>query len=69
MINLFNQLFHFMVDTVVGFHQKNNVANLNRQPIKFFVSNQTKLKQIATIIWFLGSALMLYGAWFDMHVQ
>jgi hypothetical protein len=62
-INLFNQLFHFMVDSVVGFHQKNNAANLNRQPVKFFVSNQTTFKRVATVIWFLGSALMLYGLW------
>ena len=63
MINLFNQLFHFMIDSVVGFHQKNNAVNLNRQPIKFFVSNQAILKRAATVIWFLGSALMLYGVW------
>lgn len=63
MINLFNQIFHYMVDTVVAFHQKNNAANLNRQPIKFFITNQTTLKRVATVIWFSGSALMLYGVW------
>ncbi|MBS7566755.1 hypothetical protein KHS38_20285 [Mucilaginibacter sp. Bleaf8] len=63
MINLVNQFFFYMVDTVVSFHQKNNTANLDRQPVKFLVSNQDTLKRAATIIWFLGSALMLYGIW------
>jgi len=63
MINFANQLFSYMVDLVVAFHQKNNVANIGRQPIKFFIVNQVVLKQGATVIWFLGSALMLYGIW------
>jgi hypothetical protein len=63
MINIFNQLFYYMLDAVNSFHQKNNAGNLNRQPIKFFIDNQTMLKRAASIIWFLGSALMLYGVW------
>ncbi len=63
MINFVNQFFFYMVDSVVAFHQKNNVDNVGRQPIKFFIVHQIRLKQIATVIWFLGSALMLYGIW------
>jgi amino acid transporter len=63
LINFANQLFFFMVDSIVEFHKKNNAANINRQPIKFFIVNQIKLKHVATLIWFLGSALMLYGIW------
>lgn len=63
MINLFNQLFFYMLDTIIAFHQKNNAENLNRQPIKFFITNRDSIRQVATIIWFLGSALMLYGTW------
>lgn len=63
MINLANQFFFFMIDSVVSFHQKNNAANIERQPVKFLISNQDALKRISTIIWFLGSALMLYGIW------
>jgi amino acid transporter len=63
MINFANQAFSYMVDVVIEFHRKNNADNLGRQPIKFFIDNQTRLKQVATVIWFLGSALMLYGIW------
>ncbi|OKS87631.1 hypothetical protein RG47T_3092 [Mucilaginibacter polytrichastri] len=68
MINLFNQLFQAGLDGMASFHQKNNAENLGRQPIKFFVTRRPLIRQIVAIIWFLGSALMLYGAWFDMKV-
>lgn len=63
MTNLANQLFSYMVDYIANFHQENNAANLNRQPIKAFVTQQGLLKRGAAVIWFLGSALMLYGVW------
>ena len=52
-----------MINLIVAFHQKNIVANIGRQPINFFIVNQAGLKQGATLIWFLDSALMLYGIW------
>lgn len=63
LLNFVNQFFSYMVDSIVAFHQKNNASNLGRQPIKFFIENQTKLKQVASVIWFLGSVLILYGIW------
>ncbi|MGY4385184.1 amino acid transporter [Pedobacter sp. UYP24] len=63
MINFANQFSFYMVDAIINFHQKNNAANVGRQPIKFFIDHQIRLKQFATVIWFLGSALMLYGIW------
>ncbi|MET4014236.1 uncharacterized protein (DUF486 family) [Mucilaginibacter sp. UYP25] len=63
-INFANQFFFYMVDAIITFHQKNNAGNIGRQPIKFFIDHHTRLKQVATLIWFLGSALMLYGIWF-----
>ncbi|TCD11009.1 hypothetical protein EZ449_05780 [Pedobacter frigidisoli] len=63
LINFVNQFFSYIVDLVVKFHQRNNAANLASQPIKFFVDNQTMLKRVATLIWFFGSGLMLYGIW------
>ncbi|MFC3365331.1 hypothetical protein ACFOG5_19325 [Pedobacter fastidiosus] len=63
LINFVNQFFSYIVDLVVTFHQKKNAANLGRHPIKFFVDNQIMLKRVTTLIWFFGSALMLYGIW------
>jgi hypothetical protein len=61
--NFINQLFLYMVDAMVAFHLKNNTANIGRQPIKFFIDYQIQLKRVATVIWSLGAALMLYGVW------
>lgn len=63
MINFADQLFSYILDSVIKFHETNNAANLGRQPIKFFIDNQVHLKQAASAIWFLGSVLMLYGIW------
>jgi hypothetical protein len=63
MINFINPVFHYMVQHVLEFHQQHNAANLHRQPIKFFTDNQHTIMGVATVIWFLGSALMLYGVW------
>jgi hypothetical protein len=63
LINFVNQVFHGMVRQVIQFHQQHNAANVHRQPIKFFVDNQHTIMRVATVIWFLGSALMLYGVW------
>lgn len=62
-INFINQFFSYMVDSIAGFHRKNNANNLGRQPVKFLIDHQTNLKVAASVIWFLGTALMLYGIW------
>jgi hypothetical protein len=61
--NFANQVFFYMLDEVLSFHRQNNTANLNRQPIKFFIEHQSGLRLTSTIVWFLGSSLMLYGIW------
>lgn len=66
-INFTNQFFSYMVDSIIEFHQKNNANNLGKQPIKFFIDHQIKLKQVTSVIWFLGSVLMLYGIWLGDH--
>jgi len=61
--NFANQVFLFMVDSIINFHQKNNINNISKQPIKFIIVNQSNIKAAATTLWFLGSVLMLYGIW------
>lgn len=63
MVNLANQAFSFMVDALAAFHQRHNAANLDRQPLKFLITNQIKVERFARVIWSLGAALMLYGVW------
>jgi hypothetical protein len=63
MVNFVNHVFHRMVQYVLQLHQQHNAANVHRQPIKFFMDNQHTMMSVATVIWFLGSTLMLYGVW------
>lgn len=62
-ISIANKLSHMMVDYLVHFHQKYNEANLNRGLVKFLIQNKGNLKRTFTIIWFLGSLIMLLGVW------
>lgn len=68
MTNIANVAFRGMVDAIVGFHQRNNSANLDRFPISALIRHQDRLKTLASIVWRLGSGLMLYGVWFDTAV-
>ncbi len=63
-IKFISIMYHRMVNIIIQFHQRYNEVNLNRNPIKFLMENQVKLKRIFTIIWFLGSIVMLSGIWF-----
>ena len=68
MINIANVVFRGMVDAVIAFHEQHNASNLDRFPISALVRHRDHLKTFASIVWCLGSALMLYGVWFDMAV-
>lgn len=67
-VNIVNVACRGMVDAIVSFHQNNNAANLDRFPIATLIHRQDQLKLLLGVVWSLGSALMLYGVWFDMAV-
>ena len=54
-------------DYLIKFHQKYNIENLNKNPVKFVLSNKEKIKLYYRIFFMLGSCLMLYGVWFKME--
>lgn len=64
MINIANQLSHLLVDSIINFHQKFNSNNINKNPIRFLINKKTEIKKNFTIIWFMGSLIMLSGLWF-----
>jgi hypothetical protein len=68
MLNIMNLVFHAMVNAQTAFHKRYNAANLHRFPISFVIEHVRPLKMFGTIMWCFGSALMLYGVWFDMKV-
>ena len=67
MTNFANAAFRGMVETMTSFHETHNAANMDRFPIRI-IGQRTGLQRFSAIIWWLGSALMLYGVWFDMHI-
>lgn len=68
MLNIINLVFHGMVDAQIAFHTRCNAANLHRFPISFLIGHARQLKLFGTAMWCFGSALMLYGVWFDTQV-
>lgn len=63
-VSIINQLSFIIIDYVILFHLKNNKNNLDRNPIKFLVNNQVKLKKIFTILWIINCTIMITGLWF-----
>lgn len=61
-----NQVFFKIVDSIIHFYITKNSRNIHRNPIKFLISNQSQIKKVATVIWFLGAFITLYGAWFGI---
>ncbi|WP_380786190.1 hypothetical protein [Sphingomonas sp. R86521] len=68
MLTAINRIFHGMVDAQIAFHTRYNAANLRRFPISVLIGHARQLKLFGTTMWCFGSALMLYGVWFDMTV-
>ncbi|MET3732199.1 hypothetical protein [Moheibacter stercoris] len=67
-INLFILLFvDNMIDYLINFHKTYNTDNINKNPIKFLVENQIKIKKGYRIFFALGSMVMLYGVWFGKN--
>lgn len=67
-LNIGNVVFHGMAVSLIAFHQKYNSARLHRFPISFLIKRRDHLKILGTIMWCLGSILMLYGVWFDTEI-
>ena len=63
-VNLGNLCASLLVDFVLEFHKRYNRANLNREPLKFAVNNQSVISNIFTWIFFISSILVFYGIWF-----
>ena len=52
-----------MVETVTGFHQRHNAANLHRFPVRLLVAHPQRFRRGVAWLFFLGSGLMFYGLW------
>ncbi|WP_165734419.1 hypothetical protein [Polaribacter sp. 20A6] len=62
LIYLWNKfIVKLLIGTVVNFHKKNNVKNLNKQPIKFFVKNELKIINMARLFYWFGGIIIIIG--------
>lgn len=68
MLNLANLAFRGIVSAQEAFHKRYNAARLQRFPVSLVIGGAAGLKTFSICFWGLGSALMLYGVWFDMKI-
>lgn len=50
-----------MIRLLVGFHKKNNIKNLNKQPIKFVVENEKNIYNFAAGFYWIGAIFISFG--------
>lgn len=46
---------------VIGFHEKHNTKNLDKQPIKFFVDHEEKMVAGAKLVYWIGAIAIGIG--------
>ena len=46
-----------MIKWLVGFHKRNNIKNLDKQPIKFLVQNENNIYKFAAGFYWVGITL------------
>lgn len=51
----------YIVSSVTGFHRRKNVNNINRQPIKFLLENETRLVKFMRCFYWICGVLIAYG--------
>lgn len=49
-LKLFVGLVDLILDTLIGFHQKHNVQNLHRNPLKFAIDNRSNMLMIVKLM-------------------
>ena len=50
-------LIPFMIGTVVKFHKRHNKENLNKQPVKFLIQNESKIVFVYQSFFWIGAIL------------
>ncbi len=64
-VNLFVVLIaDNILNLLIGFHEKYNTENLDKNPVKFVIKNKDKIKLAYRIFYMLGACLGFYGIWF-----
>jgi len=62
LIYLWNKyIVELIIGKVIGFHKKNNKQNLNKQPIKFFVENESNIINFGKIFYWFGGIIIILG--------
>ena len=51
----------FIVKRVASFHKKYNKKNINKQPIKFVMTNELKIIKFTQYLYWFGAIIISYG--------
>lgn len=54
-------LFFFIIDLQIKFHQKYNQKNLDKFPVSWVIKNEMKIKKVVSIIIFAGTLFTATG--------
>ncbi|WP_282629325.1 hypothetical protein [Empedobacter sedimenti] len=59
-----------VVKNVLKFHLTNNIENINKQPLKFFLNNTNSIEFGYRLFFFLGGFIIYYGICFgDLNTK
>ncbi len=67
-LNLFNLLPTVMINFILGFHERYNSTNMNKNPIALFVDNKLMIQSVCSFLIFMGSILIFYAIWFKLKL-
>lgn len=52
-----------MTNKLLNFQEKNNTANINKNPVRFALDNKNTIKSFYKIFFFIASIVIFYGIW------
>lgn len=50
-----------MINLLIGFHKRFNESNINKEPIRFLVTNEDKIFKILSSFFWLGGLMIIIG--------
>ena len=50
-----------IITTLNNFHKKHNAKNINREPVRFFVENESNVIKCVGYFYWIAGALIAYG--------
>lgn len=58
-----------MVGDIISFHKKNNISNIEKQPVKLAAENKKSIVNAYKYFFIVGGCMMLFIIWFLMSIN